>query len=516
MSEKTNDPLEKNPIVRATGKQHSDWERRDLLKYISEKNIERVNMRYVSLDGRLKELKIPVAGKKLLDRMLASGERIDGSNPFRGVVDPGESDLYLVPVYRTAFQNPFDEKALDIICRLYTAEGELFADSPGSVVCRAQEKLKEKTGIELHALGELEFYVIHNMRNAFFRGRAQGGYHETYPFVIGAKIDSQILATMAKIYGNIKYAHSEVGYINNLTSDLDELRGMDLEQHEIEFLPAPIEDMADQLLVAKWVIRNIAANNGVGVTFAPKLDEGDAGSGLHIHISAVRDGENIIMEEGELTDEAIRIIGGILKLSPSLTAFGNSVSSAYLRLVPHQEAPTRITWGSRNRSVLVRVPLSWEQEELQNLASKANPNQSERVKASDDRATVEFRAPDGSADVHLLIAGLGVAARVGLTWDESREYAQERHVVGNVFDRPEFAEKLLALPDSCFKSAQELHKQRAEYEADGVFTKKVIDYVIGELKKEDDKDLNKRLAQLSNKDRLSEARKIMHRVMHRH
>ncbi|TET37750.1 MAG: glutamine synthetase [Planctomycetota bacterium] len=516
MKNDTNEPLEKNPMLRAIGKPPSDWRRKDLIAYVRESGIERINFRYASIDGRLKELKIPVASRRQLDRVLASGERLDGSNPFRGVVDPGESDLYLVPVYRKAFQNPFDPKALDIICQLFTADGELFYDAPSCIVQRAQEALRKKTGIELHALGELEYYIIHDMRNAFFRGRAQGGYHETYPFIAGARINSEILAVLARIFGNIKYGHSEVGYISNLVSDIDELKGKDLEQHEIEFLPAPIEDMADQLLVAKWVIRNIAAKHGVGATFAPKLDEGDAGSGLHFHVSAIRDGKNIIMKDRELTDMAIRITGGMLKLAPSLTAFGNTVSSAYLRLVPHQEAPTRIAWGSRNRSVLVRVPLSWEDEELQNLASKVNPGETDRAEASDDRATVEFRAPDGSADIHLLLAGLGVAARYGLTSDGSKKYAEERRVVGNIFDNPEFAGKLVSLPDSCWQSAQELENQRAEYESEGVFTKKIIDFVIKTLRDENDRDLNKRLAQLSNKDRLSEARKIMHRVIHRH
>ena len=132
-----------------------------------------------------------------------------------------------------------------------------------------------------------------------------------------------------------------------------------IEQHEIEFLPCEVEEAVDQLVIAKWIVRMLGFEYGVEVSFAPKITVGKAGSGLHIHMLLEKDGKNIMVEGAKLSDTAKKMIAGILRLSKSLTAFGNTIPTSYLRLVPHQEAPTNICWGDRNRSVLVRVPLGW-------------------------------------------------------------------------------------------------------------------------------------------------------------
>ena len=131
------------------------------------------------------------------------------------------------------------------------------------------------------------------------------------------------------------------------------------EQNEIEFLPVNAEDAADQLMIAKWIIRNLAYKHGYNITFAPKITTGKAGSGLHIHMRIMKDGQNQMLKEGVLSETARKAIAGIMELAPSITAFGNTNPTSYFRLVPHQEAPTNICWGDRNRSVLVRVPLGW-------------------------------------------------------------------------------------------------------------------------------------------------------------
>ena len=152
---------------------------------------------------------------------------------------------------------------------------------------------------------------------------------------------------IASAGGMIKYGHSEVG---NFALD-----GTVYEQNEIEFLPVDAEDAADQLSIAKWVIRNLAYEMGYDVTFAPKITSGKAGSGLHIHMRIVKDGHNMMLNSDKtLSDVARKAIAGMMELAPALTAFGNTNPSSYFRLVPHQEAPTNICWGDRNRSVLVR------------------------------------------------------------------------------------------------------------------------------------------------------------------
>ena len=95
------------------------------------------------------------------------------------------------------------------------------------------------------------------------------------------------------------------------------------------------------------------------MTFAPKITTGEAGSGLHFHIQLRKEDKNMLVENGKLSDTARKAIAGLLDVAPALTAFGNKNPTSYFRLVPHQEAPTNICWGDRNRSVLVRVPLGW-------------------------------------------------------------------------------------------------------------------------------------------------------------
>ena len=104
-------------------------------------------------------------------------------------------------------------------------------------------------------------------------------------------------------------------------------------------------DAADQLVIAKWIIRNVAYQYGFDVTFAPKITEGKAGSGLHIHTQIVKDGVNQMVDKGKLNSIAKTAIAGYMTCASSLTAFGNTNPTSYFRLVPHQEAPTSICWA---------------------------------------------------------------------------------------------------------------------------------------------------------------------------
>lgn len=102
---------------------------------------------------------------------------------------------------------------------------------------------------------------------------------------------------------------------------------------------------------------NLGYKYGSNVTFAHKITAGKAGSGLHIHMRIMKDGKNQMLVDGVLSETARKAIAGMMVLAPSITAFGNTNPTSYFRLVPHQEAPTNVCWGDRNRSVLVRVPL---------------------------------------------------------------------------------------------------------------------------------------------------------------
>jgi glutamine synthetase len=511
-----------NPLSVLLDRPPQDFTRADFLKVIDKKQIERITFHYTALDGKLKELKLPVANATQAESILAEGERVDGSSLFRGMVDASLSDLYVVPVYRSAFLNPFDEGSLDFICRYLTKDGEPAPFALDSILNRAAQLFGRNTGLELQALGELEFFLLSDRNPHLFPAQKQHGYHAAAPYIKSGQILNEMVRHITQITGAVKYAHSEVGFVESVRSDLDEIRGKQAEQLEVEYLPRPVDEMADALVLGRWLIRNIAYKYGCAATFTPKIEEGVAGNGLHFHIELLRGGRNIMVDEtGKLSLEARRLVGGLCAYADSLTAFGNTVSSAYLRLVPNQEAPTRICWSDLNRSSMIRVPLGWSN--LRHLAKLLNPKETSGLEDLEGRQTVELRSPDGSAIIHLLLAGIVMAADWAFREDDSLfkknlplELAERLYIRGNIFTDQALLQKLPALPRSCVESSRILLEKRELYERDGVFPPSIIDYVARLLKSENDEEMNQRLADLPAEDRLHETRKIMHKDLHRH
>jgi glutamine synthetase len=314
-----------------------------------------------------------------------------------------------------------------------------------------------------------------------FHAQDQRGYHESIPFTKWEHLRAEAMRAIAQSGGMIKYGHSEVG---NFTVG-DQL----FEQNEIEFIPSRLDEAADQLLIAKWILRTLAYKYGVSISFAPKITTGKAGSGMHVHTKLVKDGQKVMLKEGKLSDTAKKLIAGFMKLSPSLTAFGNINPTSYFRLVPHQEAPTNICWGDRNRSTLVRVPLGWTGKN--DMSRLVNPKEPDYELDISERQTVEYRAADGSADIYLLMAGLAVAARHGLTAPDSLEYAEKTYVDVNIFhdENKHRTSELSQLPTSCWESAEALENQKTAYLEHGVFSEGMLNWIETYLKSFNDKNL---------------------------
>jgi glutamine synthetase len=247
------------------------------------------------------------------------------------------------------------------------------------------------------------------------------------------------------------------------------------------------------MILAKWIVRMLCNQYGLAASFAPKITVGKAGSGMHFHMMVEKDGKNLTAEGGKLSDLAKKMIAGILESADALTAFGNTIPTSYLRLVPHQEAPTNICWGDRNRSVVIRVPLGWTG--AFNMIRDANPTCGPDQPKGESKQTFEFRVPDGSADIYLTLAGLVVTALKGITMPNSMEIAQKLYVDVNIF-KPEFKDKLATLkqlPVSCFESADALDAKRAIFQESNIFPKGLIDNCIKKLKSFDDKGLSEKL-----------------------
>jgi len=476
--------LNPNELVKFIEKDPEEFTKEDIIKFIESMGIRMVNFRYAGEDGKLKSLNFVISSREHIDSVLTHGERVDGSSLF-SFIEAGSSDLYVVPRYKTAFLNPFTEvPTLEILCSFYNSDGKPLESSPEYILQKAHRQFRDKTGYTFKAFGELEYYVNSEKDNLYPLFN-QKGYHQSKPFAKFEDLRVEALELIAAAGCKIKYGHSEVGSFST--------KNEDFEQHEIEFLPVKAEDAVNQMLIAKWIIRMLSYEYGVEVSFAPKITVGKAGSGLHIHMMLEKDGINKMVENISLSKVARKMIAGILDVAPALTAFGNTVPTSCLRLVPHQEAPTNICWGDRNRSVLVRVPLGWNNTE--NMINEVNPQGEIKERSKINKQTVEFRASDGSADIYELMAGLIVAAQHGIGMEHALKKAEDLYVDVNIFDE-RYKDKLAdlrKLPSSCWESAEELEKNRKLFEKNNIFPTGVISNVIKKLKSYNDKDLSERL-----------------------
>ena len=469
-----------NDLVQFLKKSPEYFTKDDIIRFCEENAIEMVNFHYAAADGKLKTLNFVISSKEYLDTILSDGERVDGSNIFP-FIEAGSSDLYVIPRYATAFVDPFAEApTLGILCSYYDNTGKPLASAPEYILSQAAAAFRKNTGMDFKCLGELEYYVICD-QDEFYPGRDQKGYHESAPFCKFEEMRVEAMRLIARAGGKIKYGHSEVGCF---TKD-----GLYYEQHEIEFLPVDPRLAVEELILAKWILRNLGNQYGVTVSFAPKITVGKAGSGMHFHMMAEKNGKNVMIKDGVLSDIAKRMIAGILDVGDAVTAFGNTIPTSYLRLVPHQEAPTYICWGDRNRSVVVRVPLGWTGSS--DMAAEANFGLKRKADKI-SKQTFEYRVADGSADLYETVAALIMGAMHGLEMNGALDLADKLYASGNIFDPAykDFLATLDQLPTCCDESADVLNAKRELFERDGIFPTGVIDAQIKKLKAYGDKGLS--------------------------
>ncbi|MFN8587248.1 MAG: glutamine synthetase [Candidatus Eisenbacteria bacterium] len=379
-------------LERVFGKHAHEWTVDELVALVKEHSIRIVSLMHVGGDGWLKTLDfVPLSDAHLRD-VLEGGERADGSSIFAGSgIRAGASDILLRPRVSSAFLDPFSKvPALVLLCSHAGRDGAPLPESPDTIARAAFARVREAFGVELHALGEVEYFLAKRTSEEDFYGADDRGYHASSPFVFGERLRRTALTVLAEIGVPIKYGHSEVGYIPASPED-DSI----WEQHEIEMALAPLPDAADAVVLTQWVLRNLAHQSGMRASFDPILRRGHAGSGLHFHFSPVRDGVHLGGRDaqGVLGDPARRLIAGLVTHGGALMAFGNRVEGSFVRLTQGKEAPTAIAWGEFDRHALVRLPIV------------ASTPDGRAVSAP----TIEFRLPDGSAHPHLLLAGVAQA-----------------------------------------------------------------------------------------------------------
>jgi glutamine synthetase len=447
-------------LHRQIGKPANEWGVDDLSGFVQDQGVRVLSLMHVGGDGWLKTLDfVPRDTAHLVD-VLAGGERADGSSLFGDLgITVDASDIVIRPRLSTAFIDPFAaEPTLAILCSHFDRKGAPLAESPDTLVRAAYKRLVAETGVELDALGEIEFFLGARLGDAETYGANERGYHSTAPFVFGETLRRTALVHLARMGVAVKYGHAEVGYV-----EADAADSRVWEQHEIELWLRPLPEAADAVVLTQWVLRNLAQRAGMLCSFAPMARKGHAGSGMHFHFAPRRAGAYLdhTAGDGGLTPEAKWLIGGLVSHGAAMMAFGNRSRDSFVRLGQGKEAPSAVTWGRYNRRALVRIPII----------------PTDRDGRATSPGTIEFRLPDGSAHPHLLLAGIAQAfvdgrrmtdldARLARTAVTARGQAAAENRVPLTF--PEIADALAGC--------------RPVLEAGGVFTPNMMDRIIALLR----------------------------------
>ncbi len=343
----------------------------NVLKMIQENDIKFVDFRFC--DTRGKEQHVTFPAHTVDEDTFEEGNMFDGSSVagWKGI---NESDMILMPDPSTAVIDPFfDDNTLVLRCDIIEPKDmQGYARDPRSIAKRAEAYMKS-TGIADTAFfgPENEFFVFDDVRWSNSMGSC------------GYQVDSEESHwNSEKIYedGNIghrpgvKGGYFPVPPVDSLQDMrsamclvLEEM-GQTTEVHHHEVATAgqceigskfnTLVNKADEVLVLKYVVQNIAHAYGKTATFMPKPLVGDNGNGMHVHQSLSKDGVNLFSGDlyGGLSETALFYIGGIIKHAKALNAFANASTNSYKRLVPGFEAPVMLAYSARNRSASIRVP----------------------------------------------------------------------------------------------------------------------------------------------------------------
>ena len=367
-----------------------------------------VDVRFVDLPGTWQHFSVPLSS--LEEDAFTEGLGFDGSS-IRGFQAINESDMLLVPDPDTATVDPVLEvPTLYVVCDVVDpVTRESYTRDPRHIAKKAEQHLVDTGIADISYWGpEAEFYIFNSIRfdqNAFsgyyfidseegiwnsganasanlaYRPRFKEGYFPVPPTDKLQDLRSEIMLKLIEAGVEVEVQHHEVGTAG---------------QAEIDMRFTSLTKMADQMMAYKYIIKNVARQHGYVVTFMPKPLFQDNGSGMHVHQSLWKDGENLFYDENgyALISEAARwYIGGLLKHAPALLAFCAPTTNSYRRLVPGYEAPINLVYSKRNRSACVRIP-------VYSTSAKAK--------------RIEFRSPDAAANPYLAFAAMLMAGLDGI------------------------------------------------------------------------------------------------------
>ena len=443
----------------------------DVAKFIGEKNVRVVDLKFTDLPGLWQHFSIPA--EDVLETtgsyaIWTDGIGFDGSS-IRGFQEIQESDMILIPDPNSAFLDPACAiPTLSLICDIYDpVTREPYTRDPRHVAKKAEEYLKTIGIADTSYWGpELEFFIFDDVRfdqtvnsgyyivdshegqwnsgrdeqpNLGYKPRYKEGYFPVPPHDSLQDIRSEIMLTLIDIGVAMEVHHHEVATGG---------------QVEFDMRYDSLTSMADKVMKYKYVAKNIARKHNMVATFMPKPLFDDNGSGMHTHQSLWKGGDNLFYDEkgyALISQMAKYYIGGLLKHAPALLAFCAPTTNSYKRLVPGFEAPVNLAYSQRNRSACARIPMY-----------TTNPS----------AKRIEFRPPDAAANPYLAFAAMLMAGLDGI---------QNKIDPGEPLDRntydltPEEAAAIPTVPGSLEEALDALEGDHEFLLKGDVFTKDVVD-----------------------------------------
>ncbi len=441
---------------------------KDVLEFAKESDARVVDLRFMDFPGLWQHFTVPIC--ELDEGSFEDGFGFDGSS-IRGWQPINASDMLVVPDPSTAKMDPFFETpTLVLICNIVDpVTRESYTRDPRFITRKAEAYLKSSgIGDTAYFGPEAEFFIFDDIRfetsrnTAFYKidsiegiwnsGRDEGpnlgykprhkeGYFPVPPMDKFQDLRTEMLVTLENLGIPIEAQHHEVATAG---------------QAEIDMRFKPLLEMADQLMWFKYVLKNVAAQNGHTVTFMPKPIFEDNGTGMHTHVSIWKDDKPLFAGDqyAGVSQEALYAIGGILKHCKALCAFANPTTNSYKRLVPGFEAPVNLAYSSRNRSAAIRIPM---------------------YSASPKAKRIEFRTPDPSCNGYLAFPAILMAILDGIENKIDPGEPLDKDIYGLP---PEELADIESTPGSLEDALEALKEDQAFLKKGDVFTQDALDMWI--------------------------------------
>lgn len=370
-----------------------------LQKKLIRDNVRFADLKYASLTGTLHHITVPI---ERLCNVARNGVGADGSS-LPGFKEVEKGDMLLLPDLSTSFIDPFfEQKTASFLCSIYLpGTMKPFQRDTRHVAHKAVDYCRKELKTSVFFQPELEFYIFEHASfgegqgSSYYRLdtadrdpgavrfpiRHRGGYHLGPPEDRYYNFRNEILTTLGACTIPCKYHHHEVG-----------AKG----QMEVELLYAPLVQSADEIFLAKYIIKCLGKKHGLSVTFMPKPLLDEPGSGLHFHQYLGTAQRSLFYgrdHESKLSRMCLHYIAGILHHSRALCAFVNPSTNSYKRLIPGFEAPTYADFGVGSRKTAIRLPKYLKDKKMMNI---------------------EYRIPDATANPYLALAAVLLAGMDGI------------------------------------------------------------------------------------------------------